>query len=65
MVRGSCGAPRFPSRRTWERRLKVLPSAPDIKAQLVNYNYDWWIANRENSLGEFGVTRFNFVDVHL
>ena len=28
-------------------RLEVLPSAPDIKSQLVNYNYDWWIDNRE------------------
>ena len=28
-------------------RLEVLPSAPAIKSQLVNYNYDWWIDNRE------------------
>ena len=34
-------------------RLKVLPSAPDIKAQLVNYNYDWWIANREAVIPKF------------
>ena len=25
----------------------MLPSAPAIKSQLVNYNYDWWIDNRE------------------
>ena len=25
----------------------MLPSAPEIKSQLVNYNYDWWIDNRE------------------
>ena len=28
-------------------RLEVLPSAPAIKSQLVNYNYDWWIDNRD------------------
>lgn len=34
-------------------RLAVLPSAPDIKKQLVNYNYDWWIANREAVIPKF------------
>ena len=34
-------------------RLAVLPSAPDIKKQLVNYNYDWWIANREVVIPKF------------
>ena len=34
-------------------RLKVLPSAPDIKSQLVPYNYDWWIDNREAVVSRF------------
>ncbi len=34
-------------------RLAVLPSAPDIKKQLVNYNYDWWIDNREAVIPKF------------
>ena len=34
-------------------RLSVLPSAPDIKKQLVNYNYDWWIDNREAVIPKF------------
>lgn len=34
-------------------RLEVLPSAPAIKSQLVNYNYDWWIANREAVIPKF------------
>jgi putative spermidine/putrescine transport system substrate-binding protein len=34
-------------------RLAVLPSAPDIKKQLVNYNYDWWIDNREAVVNRF------------
>ncbi len=36
-----------------DERLKVLPSAPAIKSQLVNYNYDWWIDNREKVIGPF------------
>ncbi|MFB6421593.1 ABC transporter substrate-binding protein [Bradyrhizobium sp. 1AS2L] len=28
-------------------RLKVLPSAPDIRKQLVPYDYDWWTDNRD------------------
>src|SRR5258708_38253543 len=28
-------------------RQAVLPSSPEIKKKLVNYNYDWWIDNRE------------------
>jgi putative spermidine/putrescine transport system substrate-binding protein len=31
----------------------VLPSAPAIKSQLVNYNYDWWIDNREAVVNRF------------
>ncbi|MGE0424406.1 MAG: ABC transporter substrate-binding protein [Reyranellaceae bacterium] len=34
-------------------RLAILPSAPDIKKQLVTYNYDWWIANREQAISKF------------
>jgi len=34
-------------------RLATLPSAPDIKKQLINYNYDWWIENREAAVGRF------------
>jgi putative spermidine/putrescine transport system substrate-binding protein len=34
-------------------RLAVLPSAPDIKKQLVNYNYDWWIDNRDAVVNRF------------
>jgi putative spermidine/putrescine transport system substrate-binding protein len=34
-------------------RLAILPSAPDIKKQLVTYDYDWWIANREQSVSKF------------
>jgi putative spermidine/putrescine transport system substrate-binding protein len=34
-------------------RLEVLPSAPAIKSQLVNYDYDWWIANREAVVNRF------------
>jgi putative spermidine/putrescine transport system substrate-binding protein len=31
----------------------VLPSAPAIKSQLVNYDYDWWIDNREAVVNRF------------
>src|SRR3990167_9134396 len=34
-------------------RLAVLPSGPAIKKQLVNYNYDWWIDNRETGIPKF------------
>jgi len=34
-------------------RLEVLPSAPAIKSQLVNYNYDWWIENRDAVINRF------------
>jgi putative spermidine/putrescine transport system substrate-binding protein len=34
-------------------RQKVLPSSPDIKSQLLTYNYDWWIANREKVINRF------------
>ena len=34
-------------------RQAVLPSSPEIKKQLVNYNYDWWIDNREAVIPKF------------
>ena len=34
-------------------RLAGLPSAPEIKKNLVNYDYDWWIANREAVIPKF------------
>ncbi|MBV8188777.1 MAG: ABC transporter substrate-binding protein [Alphaproteobacteria bacterium] len=34
-------------------RLEILPSAPKIKAQLVTYNYDWWIDNRDTVVNRF------------
>jgi putative spermidine/putrescine transport system substrate-binding protein len=36
-----------------DERQKVLPSSPTIKSQLVTYNYDWWIENREKVTGRF------------
>jgi len=34
-------------------RMTVLPSAPAIKSQLVNYDYDWWIDNRDKVIDRF------------
>ena len=34
-------------------RLEILPSAPAIKAQMVNYNYDWWIDHRDEAVNRF------------
>lgn len=34
-------------------RQEVLPSAPAIRTKLVNYDYDWWIANREMVINRF------------
>ena len=28
-------------------RLAILPSAPEIKSKLVNFNYEWWVDNRD------------------
>jgi putative spermidine/putrescine transport system substrate-binding protein len=36
-----------------EERQKVLPSAPAIKKDLVSYDYDWWIDNREVVIPKF------------
>jgi putative spermidine/putrescine transport system substrate-binding protein len=29
------------------KQLALLPSAPEIKAKLVPYNYEWWSQNRD------------------
>jgi putative spermidine/putrescine transport system substrate-binding protein len=34
-------------------RLAILPSAPAIKAQLVRYDYDWWIDNADAVIARF------------
>jgi putative spermidine/putrescine transport system substrate-binding protein len=34
-------------------RLEILPSAPKIKAQLVPYDYGWWIDNRDAVVNRF------------
>jgi len=34
-------------------RLAVLPSAPSIRSQLINYDYDWWIENRDAVVDRF------------
>ena len=36
-----------------EKQLGVLPSAPTIKSQLVPYNYDWWVDNRDTVVGRW------------
>ena len=39
-----------PARRGW----RCCRARPTIKSQLINYNYDWWIDNRDTV-----ITRFN------
>ena len=34
-------------------RLSVLPSAPAIKSQLLSYNYDWWVENRDTVIARW------------
>jgi putative spermidine/putrescine transport system substrate-binding protein len=34
-------------------QMKVLPSAPEIRSQLVPYNYQWWVDNRDMVVGRF------------
>ncbi|WLA84834.1 ABC transporter substrate-binding protein [Bradyrhizobium elkanii] len=34
-------------------RLSVLPSSPEIRKQLVPFNYNWWSANRETAIAKF------------
>lgn len=36
-----------------EDQMKVLPSAPHIKSQLVTYNYQWWVDNRDMAVARF------------
>jgi putative spermidine/putrescine transport system substrate-binding protein len=34
-------------------QMKVLPSAPEIRSQLVPYNYQWWVDNRDTVIARF------------
>jgi putative spermidine/putrescine transport system substrate-binding protein len=34
-------------------RLSILPSAPAIKSQLLTYNYQWWVDNRDAVVDRF------------
>jgi putative spermidine/putrescine transport system substrate-binding protein len=34
-------------------RMEVLPSSPEIKSQLVRYDYDWWIDNADAVIARF------------
>jgi putative spermidine/putrescine transport system substrate-binding protein len=34
-------------------QLKILPSAPDIRSQLVPYNYQRWVDNRDTVISRF------------
>ncbi|SDB67821.1 ABC transporter substrate-binding protein [Belnapia rosea] len=34
-------------------RQEVLPSAPAIRSQLLTYNYDWWVENRDAVTARF------------
>jgi putative spermidine/putrescine transport system substrate-binding protein len=34
-------------------RLSILPSAPEIKGQLIPYNYQWWVDNRDAVVARF------------
>lgn len=36
-----------------ESRLPLLPSAPAIKSKLVNFNYDWWVDNRDTVIARW------------
>jgi putative spermidine/putrescine transport system substrate-binding protein len=36
-----------------EEQMKVLPSAPAIRSQLVPYNYQWWVDNRDTVIPRF------------
>ncbi len=36
-----------------EKQLEVLPSAPAIKSQLIPYNYEWWVDNRDTVIGRW------------
>jgi putative spermidine/putrescine transport system substrate-binding protein len=34
-------------------RLAILPSAPAIRSQLIPYNYQWWVDNRDTVIARF------------
>ncbi len=34
-------------------RMTILPSAPAIRSQLVPYNYQWWVDNRDTVVARF------------
>jgi putative spermidine/putrescine transport system substrate-binding protein len=34
-------------------RMAILPSAPDIKSQLLTYDYQWWVDNRDAVVARF------------
>jgi putative spermidine/putrescine transport system substrate-binding protein len=36
-----------------EKQLAVLPSAPAVKSQLIPYNYEWWVENRDTVIGRW------------
>lgn len=36
-----------------DSRQEVLPSSPAIKSQLLTYNYDWWVENRDAVVARF------------
>ena len=36
-----------------EQQLSLLPSAPTIKSQLVPFDYDWWVDNRDQVVGRW------------
>jgi len=29
------------------QQLALLPTAPELKSKLINFDYDWWADNRE------------------
>ena len=36
-----------------EKQLEILPSAPAIRSQLIPYNYEWWVDNRDMVVGRW------------
>jgi putative spermidine/putrescine transport system substrate-binding protein len=36
-----------------EKQLEILPSAPAIRSQLIPYNYEWWVDNRDTVIGRW------------
>ena len=35
------------------QQMEQLPSAPAIKSQLLNYNYEWWVDNRDTVIARW------------